>query len=110
MTHPKATPNPLVETKGITLREAQKKLCSGPIFSFWEKSNQLLEDGIYSAAAVWGWGQEAEAGEKESSLGNAWWIPSEILCCIPLSAAQENEAGCGDGSESAPLHIFDSWH
>lgn len=54
VTHPKATPNPLVEIKGITLREARRKLCSGPIFSFWEKPNQLLENGIYGAAAVCG--------------------------------------------------------
>lgn len=35
--------------------------------------------------------------------------PIRHSCCIPLSAAQEKQAGCG-GSESAPLHVFESWH
>lgn len=80
------------------LREAQRKLCS--TFSFWEKSNQLLEDGIYRA------GKQRWKGElRRECLVN----PIRHSCCIPLSAAQEKQAGCG-GSESAPLHVFESWH
>ena len=93
VTHLRAIPNCLVETKWVTLREAQRKCFSavcketGPClwpflaqevnqaFGGWDLTVPLL----LSVAE----GRQGEAGEIESWRGVAWWILSEIPAAVP---------------------------
>lgn len=61
-----------------------------PSFPFGRSQTSFWRMGFTALLLSVGEGRQAEAGEGQSSQGNAWWIPSEITCCIPLSAAQEN--------------------
>lgn len=102
VTHPKATPNPLVETEGSPEEALFHLFLVGevkPAFGGWDLQH----------CCCWLWVRAGRQRWKGELRRECWWIPSEIPCCISLSAAQENQAGCG-GSESAPLHVFESWH
>lgn len=102
MTHPKAIPNHLVETKWVTLRDAQRKLCSAsrkerqdPSFPVARSPPSFWRMGFNSAAAVCGQGWTRRGRWNQELMGDCLVNLGDFLLWFPFCCSGELKAGCG---------------